>query len=446
MQHFYNGIQGWFAFKDLYEKVAADIPDGSTLVEIGSWQGRSLAYLAVELVNRGKTKCKLFAVDKWLGSPGDGLHLKESMRPTFNRNMLAGGFRLHEYGPKGHAYARALVEETEPTINVLEHDSATAAALFPNRSVHYLMVDGAHDYESCRRDVVNWLPKMAEGALMSGDDYNRAWPGVILGVRDIIPRCRLRLPPGAEGSSDPKQTWQHDVEEWRIGEWKRRDLDEADEYNTVIFLPFVSNVPLLRAALASLAGFCRRTIVIDQSEEGLDAGGKLPEWCTAYSVLRVPYRSLTFSQLQNWMQAEARRLGVKAFFFMHADAQVLDSTVFADALHRLEDPKVAACFTNYDALVGFDTEKMRQVGCWDESFEWYHADVDFYRRLKLRGFQIAEAGGNRVAHTPSQTIASDPKMKERVDLISKHMEAHYIHKWGGLNKSEKYAVPYNGKP
>lgn len=461
MQHFYQNIHGWFAFKHLYEKVAEQIPDGSTLVEIGSWQGRSLAYLAVELVNRGKLACKLVAIDKWMGSPGDGLHLKESMRPSFEKNLRAGGFFLHDIGRPTPLYTtgglrrpelrslsahRADAAEYQPVINILERDSAEAAALFDDGSVDFLMVDGAHDYESCRRDVAAWLPKMAPGGLMSGDDYNKQWPGVILGVRDLIPRCRLRLPPNAEASADPKQTWQHDVEEWTIGEWQRRDLDEQDAYNTVFFLPFVSNVPLLRAALASLGRAARRTVVIDQSEEGLSEGGHLPEWCTAYSVLRVPYRSLTFSQLQNWMQAEARRLKVTAHFFMHADAQVLDSTVFADVLQRLSDPKVAACFTNYDALVAFDTEKMRQVGCWDESFEWYHADVDFYRRLRLRGFEIAEAGGHRVAHTPSQTIASDPKMKERVDAIAKHMEAHYIHKWGGLNKAEKYSVPYNGRP
>lgn len=462
MQHFYQNIHGWFAFKHLYEKVAEQIPDGSTLVEIGSWQGRSLAYLAVELVNRGKLACKLVAIDKWMGSPGDGLHLKESMRPSFEKNLRSGGFFLHDIGHPTPLYTtgglrrpelrplsahRADAAEYQPVINILERDSAEAATAFDDGSVDFLMVDGAHDYESCRRDVVAWLPKMAEGGLISGDDYNSAWPGVILGVRDIIPLCRLRVPPGAEARADAKQTWQHDATDWLPGVWDR-SRHQSEPPNVLVFLPYVSSLPLLRRAVESLGPLAKNAIVIDQSPRpGLVSlvDAELPSWLTT-DVLRVPYRSLTFSQLQNWMQWYARKLKTHAFFFMHSDAEVLDPSVFADALAKLEHPQVAACFTNYDALVAFDTEKMRQVGCWDESFEWYHADVDFYRRIRLRGFQIAEAGGSRVAHTPSQTIASDPKMKERVDRISKHMEAHYIHKWGGLNKAEKYSVPYNGKP
>lgn len=450
MQHFYQNIHGWFAFKHLYEKVAEQIPDGSTLVEIGSWQGRSLAYLAVELVNRGKLACKLVAIDKWMGSPGDGLHLKESMRPSFEKNLREGGFFLHDLGGAPALLPlsahRADAAEYQPVINIFERDSAEAATAFKDGSVDFLMVDGAHDYESCRRDVVAWLPKMAEGGLISGDDYNSAWPGVILGVRDIIPLCRLRVPPGAEARADAKQTWQHDVVSWDIGEWQRDELDKHPD-RVVFFLPYVKGLDLLEKAVRSLGATRRRTILIDQSEDGLrDGHGRFPEWLNVAGVLRVPYRSLTFSQLQNWMQWYARKLKTHSFFFMHSDAAVLDPSVFADALAKFEHPQVAACFTNYDALVAFDTEKMRQVGCWDESFEWYHADVDFYRRIRLRGFQIAEVGGSRVAHTPSQTIASDPKMKERVDAIAKHMEAHYIHKWGGLNKAEKYSVPYNGKP
>jgi predicted O-methyltransferase YrrM len=54
MKHFYQNIQGWFNFQNLYTYVVDRLPNNSHIVEIGAWKGASTAYLAVECINSNK--------------------------------------------------------------------------------------------------------------------------------------------------------------------------------------------------------------------------------------------------------------------------------------------------------------------------------------------------------------------------------------------------------
>ena len=39
IKHFYNDIQGWFTFKDLYDLVLRKNSNGNHFVEVGAWKG-----------------------------------------------------------------------------------------------------------------------------------------------------------------------------------------------------------------------------------------------------------------------------------------------------------------------------------------------------------------------------------------------------------------------
>jgi len=54
MQHYYQDIQGWFSFSQLYSNVVQKFPEGSHFVEVGVWKGTSAAYMGVEIINSGK--------------------------------------------------------------------------------------------------------------------------------------------------------------------------------------------------------------------------------------------------------------------------------------------------------------------------------------------------------------------------------------------------------
>ena len=51
MEHFYQNIQGWFTYNDLYKYIVDNSLDGAHFVEVGSWLGCSSAFFAVEILN-----------------------------------------------------------------------------------------------------------------------------------------------------------------------------------------------------------------------------------------------------------------------------------------------------------------------------------------------------------------------------------------------------------
>jgi glycosyltransferase involved in cell wall biosynthesis len=86
--HFHHEIQGWFNFESIYSDIVNKLPNNSHIVEVGSWKGRSTAYLAVEIINSGKS-IKLDAVDSWTGDEGDPLSFNEDPEfMAYNRNIF----------------------------------------------------------------------------------------------------------------------------------------------------------------------------------------------------------------------------------------------------------------------------------------------------------------------------------------------------------------------
>ena len=70
MQHFYQEEkfgENWFSFASLYSHFVSIMKDGSNFVEIGSWKGKSSAYMAVEIINSQKN-INFYCIDTWKGS------------------------------------------------------------------------------------------------------------------------------------------------------------------------------------------------------------------------------------------------------------------------------------------------------------------------------------------------------------------------------------------
>ncbi len=138
MEHFYETVDGWFNFREIYDNALCEARDGAVFVEIGSWYGRSAAYMAVEIANSGK-QIEFYCVDTWNGSvdlPWMAAHLAPkggSAFPYFRENMQRGG--------------------VWNLIKTIHQPSVEAAHLFDRESVDFVMVDGGHDYASVRDDV-----------------------------------------------------------------------------------------------------------------------------------------------------------------------------------------------------------------------------------------------------------------------------------------------------
>lgn len=184
MRHYHQtkrfGRENWFSFAPLYTEMVRRFPRG-TFVELGSWKGRSTAFLGVEILNAGAA-IRAYAVDMW-------------------SDDITGGAKktMTEQGLTGDTLYDMFIENIAPVSDVitpLRMTTLEAAAQFDNDSVDFVFVDADHSYAAVKEDIHTWLPKMKDGGILAGHDYG--WAGSVQNaVHDAI---------GYRDWSDPWQT------------------------------------------------------------------------------------------------------------------------------------------------------------------------------------------------------------------------------------------------
>lgn len=153
----YEDIPGWFDFEDVYHQAVSNASDGAVFVEIGSWFGKSAAFMATKIAESGK-RIDFHCVDHWKGNP-ETPQLVAAMsicngRAEFEANMEACGVL--------------------DLITIHQQDSVKAAENFDNHSVDFCFIDGGHTYEQVKADIAAWLPKMKTGGTIAGHDFDEA--------------------------------------------------------------------------------------------------------------------------------------------------------------------------------------------------------------------------------------------------------------------------------
>ena len=69
--------------------------------------------------------------------------------------------------------------------------SITAATFFADASVAWVHLDARHDREHLLADISAWMPKVAPGGWLSGDDFDDdKWPDVVSAVKGRLPEAR----------------------------------------------------------------------------------------------------------------------------------------------------------------------------------------------------------------------------------------------------------------
>lgn len=64
---------------------------------------------------------------------------------------------------------------------------------FEDESIDFVYIDALHDYESVKKDINGWYPKLKKGCIISGHDYAPRWPGVIQAVDEFVKENSLEL-------------------------------------------------------------------------------------------------------------------------------------------------------------------------------------------------------------------------------------------------------------
>jgi predicted O-methyltransferase YrrM len=167
MKHFYQNEQfeeNWFSFASIYKDFVSIMKDDSIFVEVGSWKGRSAAYMAVEIINSNKN-INFYCVDTWKGSA------EHSLDSNVENDTLYELF-LSNIDPVKHI------------IKPLRMSSIDASKLFENNTIDIAFIDADHTYESVKKDIESWKSKIKQGGILAGHDYHDSWPGVKKAVNE----------------------------------------------------------------------------------------------------------------------------------------------------------------------------------------------------------------------------------------------------------------------
>ncbi len=136
--------------KALEQLVGMVLKDNIMIAEVGSWKGFSTSVLAKAVVNHNG---KVFAVDHWMGSEEVKHHerLKAvDIYSIFKRNMIALG--------------------VWDIVHPMVMDSQTASQIFADGILDLVFIDADHRYESFKKDIWSWLPKLRDGGILCGHD------------------------------------------------------------------------------------------------------------------------------------------------------------------------------------------------------------------------------------------------------------------------------------
>lgn len=173
IEHFYNNIDGWFDFQPVYTSMVEKFGDNSLFVEIGAWLGKSTAYMAVEIAN-SKKNIKFDVIDTWEGSTGSA--------DTEWYNEIISGLDMSPY--------QTFLENTRPVkkyIRPIMGYSYDIVSDYADNSIDFLFIDGAHDYDSVKKDIHDWYPKIKFNGMIGGHDYgNNTFPGLIKAVNEFF--------------------------------------------------------------------------------------------------------------------------------------------------------------------------------------------------------------------------------------------------------------------
>jgi hypothetical protein len=122
-------------------------------VEVGGYEGGSILAVALRFATRD---IDFFSVESFMG----------------NLDGSMDGHRL----PLRAAFLGNLARFPTLRARLVPGDSRLAAGLFDDGSIDFLFIDACHDTEAVLADIDAWLPKLAPGAIVGGDDYG--WESV----------------------------------------------------------------------------------------------------------------------------------------------------------------------------------------------------------------------------------------------------------------------------
>ncbi len=172
IEHYAQTIQGWCSFERLYASEVARCSDGAVFCEVGSWLGKSAAFMGTEIINSGKS-IRLWCVDTFSGDGAD-----------YEEYPAVRDGRQYETFLKN-------IEPVSTVVKPLRMRSLLAAKELHECDFDFVFLDGDHHYEEIKADLEAWWPRVKPGGHLAGHDYYYAGQGVARAVNEFAQKQKL---------------------------------------------------------------------------------------------------------------------------------------------------------------------------------------------------------------------------------------------------------------
>lgn len=151
-----------FGFVKMLNELRCLTSKNSTMIEIGSHMGESTMLFASSNIFN-----KIYTIDPHTGDE------------IFNKT--------HGYSWDDIKKQFELNTRYFHNISLISDYSFNVADRFDDNSIDFIYLDGAHDYESVKRDLQLYLPKLKPRGIIGGHDYNdNDWPETCKAIHDIV--------------------------------------------------------------------------------------------------------------------------------------------------------------------------------------------------------------------------------------------------------------------
>jgi hypothetical protein len=166
-------IDGWMSETEL-SWLANQAMFAQTIIEVGSWKGRSTRALA------DNTSGIIYAVDHFRGSP----------ELVTDFIVDAPDWLLREFHTN-------LSDHIPDRIKIIPLDSGAGAVHLLRKEVRadLIFLDGSHFYLDLIQELARYRLLAASGCIMCGHDFSTAFPGVMAAVYDGFLNLQVQLVP-----------------------------------------------------------------------------------------------------------------------------------------------------------------------------------------------------------------------------------------------------------
>jgi len=248
----YDEIDGWMDFHDVYDSQVKRAWENSRFIEVGSFLGRSAAYMGQAIKASGK-KIRFDAVDTFRGAP----------IPDHDTPLIRDAVANHG----GSIYDQFLQNMrdcgVDDVVRAVPLESIEAAGCYMEGAADFIYIDGDHNYEAVKGDIEAWWPVLKPGGFIGGHDLNESGPD--MASQEFA--AKARLPRRELGSS------------WLI----RKPLARDARANVYLGVPTYDGMMMAETAKRAFVECTgnRHNVSVETSQSSLLASGFNQLWVNA---------------------------------------------------------------------------------------------------------------------------------------------------------------------